>query len=128
MINWIEFASEKSVEQLALTAQENLKEDGFGVLWQVDFQKKFEEKGIAYDTQVIVLEICNPQLGHDVLASNVRAGYLLPCKVTVYESDSGSKIGFIKPTALIGLLEDASLRAYAAQVEETLTAAIRHSV
>jgi uncharacterized protein (DUF302 family) len=68
--------------------------------------------------------VCNPLKAKEVLEANIRAGYFLPCKVVVYAEDGKTKIGMPRPTVLIGLLGDDSLRQVAEEVEADLSAAL----
>lgn len=55
---------------------------------------------------------------------NIEAGYSLTCKMVVYEENSSVYVGMVKPTALIGMLENSGLFHIAAEVESELTTAI----
>src|SRR5262249_14796552 len=82
-------------------------------------------KGVALDKDVRVLEICNPQRAGQVLSADINMSVALPCRVAIYESSSGTRIGMIRPGPLLALLSpNAELAAIAADVEETLKAAI----
>ena len=96
----------------------------FGVLWELDLPAKLKEKGVEYQGQFRILEICNPQRAKAVLETNIRVGYFLPCKVVVYVENGVTKIGMPRPSALIALLGDNRLQEEAAEVERDLIAAI----
>lgn len=59
---------------------------------------------------------------------NIEVGYFLPCKVVVYEKEDEVYIGLIRPTVLIGLLEEEGLKTIAEEVEKTLKEAIQAAV
>ena len=96
----------------------------FGVLWEFDLPAKLKEKGVEYQGQFRILEVCNPQRAKAVLETNIRVGYFLPCKVVVYVENGVTKIGMPRPSALISLLGDSRLQEEAASVERDLIAAI----
>ncbi len=96
----------------------------FGVLWELDLPAKLKEKGVEYQGQFRILEVCNPQRAKAVLETNIRVGYFLPCKVVVYVENGVTKIGMPRPSALIALLGDNRLQEEAAEVERDLIAAI----
>ncbi|HET7657528.1 MAG TPA: DUF302 domain-containing protein [Bacillales bacterium] len=99
-----------------------LKEEKFGVLWDFDIQETLKNKGFDYDREYRVLEICNPKAANEVLNQNHMVGYLLPCKMVVYEDQGKTKIGMPKPTSLIDLVGDSSLTAFAEDIESRLVA------
>jgi len=97
----------------------------FGVLWAFNFKDKFDEKGLDYQENFWIFEVCNPPKAHEVLLKEKRAGYLLPCKMAIYEHKDGIKIGMTKPTALIqSLSSDDTLYQLALEVEKTLKSVI----
>lgn len=106
---------------------ENLKEEKFGVLWQLDMREKLHEKGVDFDNIYHILEVCNPVEAKRVLSENALVGYFLPCKLAVYEENGSTLIGLPKPTALIGLAENDELMAIASDIEMRLIACVDKS-
>lgn len=117
----------KSPEQAITDLQENLKEEKFGVLWQLDMKEKLIEKGVDFDQTYHILEVCNPVEAKRVLSENTLVGYFLPCKIAVYAERGTTKIGLPKPTALIGLVENEALMGIAEDIEKRLIAVIDKS-
>jgi uncharacterized protein (DUF302 family) len=117
----------KTVEEAIESLEENLKKEQFGILWQFDIKEKLQSKGLEFDQTFRVLEVCNPVDAQHVLQQNKLVGYFLPCKIVVYESDSGTKIGMPKPSALVGLTEDDIVKGYAREIEERLIGCINQS-
>ncbi|MCY9694211.1 DUF302 domain-containing protein [Paenibacillus alginolyticus] len=120
--------TKKSPEQAIADLQESLKEEKFGVLWQLDMKEKLNEKGVEFDQTYHILEVCNPVEAKRVLSENALVGYFLPCKIAVYEEDGTTKIGMPKPTALIGLVENEQLMALARDIENRLVTCVDKSV
>lgn len=116
--------TEKTFPEALESIKASLSERGFGVLWELNFKEKLQEKGLAFERNFKVLEVCNPKQAKEVLDQNIEAGFFLPCKMVVYEEQDSVVLGMVNPTALIGLLDDADLSTAAANVETTLKAAI----
>jgi len=101
-----------------------LKEEGFGVLCEIDIKEKLREKlGVDFRNYVI-LGVCNPPLAYKTLQQEINIGLLLPCNVIVYEADESGKsvIAAIDAKAMLSVVGDnnATLNAVAAEVNEKL--------
>ncbi|MDF1617737.1 DUF302 domain-containing protein [Petrocella sp. FN5] len=106
----------------------SLKEEGFGILWELNMKDKLQEKGLEFDRDFVVLEVCNPMAAKKVLDIDISAGYFLPCKMTIYEEKGNQVLGLILPTTLIALQENPALKSLAEEVEEALIRAINNVV
>ncbi len=114
---------EEAIEQL----KEELAKVGFGVLWEINLKSKFNEKGLAYAYDFWVFEVCNPHLAIDVLNYDQKAGYMLPCKICIYDSEEGLHVGLARPSQLIGLLQNSNeLEDVAKKVENILMNVVDH--
>ncbi|WP_423802359.1 DUF302 domain-containing protein [Neobacillus sp. SAB-20_R2A] len=118
----------KNIEEAIQSLEENLKAEKFGVLWKFDIKEKLQEKGLEFDKEFKVLEVCNPVEAQRVLTENEMAGYFLPCKIVVYDSEGKTKIGMPKPTALISLLQDEKMKQFAGDIEDRLIHCIKKSI
>ncbi|MGG1811731.1 MAG: DUF302 domain-containing protein [Bacillota bacterium] len=85
-----------------------------------DIKDKLQEKGIEFEKEFKVLEVCNPIEAQRVLSENNMAGYFLPCKIVVYEDKGHTHIGMPRPTALISMLNDNKMENLAKDIEERL--------
>lgn len=118
--------SPKSFTDTIVALKDALAKEKFGVLWEMNFKDKLQEKGLEFETNFQVMEACNPGKAKQVLDQNIEAGFFLPCKVVVYEKDSKVWMGMLTPTSLIGLLDEPSLGAIALEVEESLSRAMNN--
>ncbi len=114
------FGFDETVDKLKVA----LSKEQFGVLWELNFKDKLEEKGLTFETNFKVMEACNPKKAQEVLTKNLEAGYFLPCKVLVYEKDDQVYMGMLSPTKLIETMGDESLYPVALAVEESLKKAM----
>ena len=121
-------ATDKNMEEVIQSLEENLKQEKFGVLWKFDIKEKLQEKGLDFDKEFKVLEVCNPQEAQRVLNENEMAGYFLPCKIVVFEAHGKTKMGMPKPTALISLLNDEKMKRLAQDIENRLISCIKNSI
>jgi uncharacterized protein (DUF302 family) len=101
-----------------------LKEQGFGVLSEIDVQKTMKEKrGIDFRPYVI-LGACNPPFAEQALAAELDLGLLLPCNVVVYATEAGSIVEAMDPEPVLGLVGNAALAPIAREVKLRLQRAI----
>ena len=100
-----------------------LKEEGFGVLTEIDMKEKLKEKlGVDFRNYVI-LGACNPPLAFKTLQQEINIGLLLPCNVIVYEADEAGKsvVAAIDAKMMLSVVgENATLDAVATEVNEKL--------
>jgi uncharacterized protein (DUF302 family) len=96
-----------------------VKNHGFGVLHVHDLGNTLRSKGIAFDEQCKVFEVCNPLQAARVLATDMRLNMALPCRISVFTENGKTKIGLIKPAPMLATLSgDATLLQVAKEVEE----------
>lgn len=100
-----------------------LKEEGFGVLCEIDLKEKLKEKlGVDFRNYVI-LGACNPPLAYKTLQSEINIGLLLPCNVIVYEAEDGrrSVVAAIDATRMLSVVgSNAVLDSVASEVNDKL--------
>ena len=123
-----EKSTNKSLTEAISSLESNLKESGFGILWQLNFKDKLQEKGLEFKDDFVVLEVCNPKQAKEVLEENIQIGYVLPCKMVVRREGDKTYIGMTSPEVLIGLFEGSDLKEVAKKVEESLKNSIEASL
>lgn len=120
--------SNKSFPETISSIEIELKQDGFGVLWNFDVREKLQSKGLNFENQCQVLEVCNPKEAYRVLSQDMLAGYFLPCKIVVYTKEEKTYIGMIKPSLLMSIVESQELKLIAEEIEGRLMKAMDRSV
>jgi len=97
-----------------------LKEEGFGVLTEVDVRATMKEKlGLDFHAYTII-GACNPSLSHRALDSDLEAGLVLPCNVVVHEEGERSVVMIADPVGMMGSLGKPVLDEVAQEARERL--------
>lgn len=112
-------------EQALEKATAALKEQGFGVLTEIDVQATLKKKLGADFRRYVILGACNPPLAHQALSAELEIGLLLPCNVIVYETeDGGAVVSAMNPAAAMELVGNPTLTEVAKQVTAKLQQAV----
>ncbi len=100
----------------------------FGVLHIHDLTKTLNGKGVPFEPECRVMEVCNPQQAAKVLSDDIDLNMALPCRVSVYEKNGQTCIGMISPKEMLQALSDSPrLAEVAEEVEATLIAAMNEA-
>lgn len=113
--------SKKSFETAAVDLEVSVKKHGFGVLHVHDLGTTLRNKGVDFKENCKIFEVCNPAQAAKVLTVDMNLNMALPCRVSVFTQNGQTKIGLIKPVAMLsGLSQDEALRKTAQEVETSL--------
>ena len=104
-----------------------LKEEGFGVLCEIDVQATLREKLGVEQEPYVILGACNPPLAHRALSAEPDLGTLLPCNVVVYRADGETHISAIDAERMLSIVGNEELAPVAAQVREKLAAVVERA-
>jgi uncharacterized protein (DUF302 family) len=111
--------TEKSFDQASQDLETEVKNLGFGVLHIHNLGETLRSKGVEFDENCKVFEVCNPKQAAKVLSIDMRLNMALPCRISVYTERGTTKIGLIEPAKMLaGLSDDPSLLEVAKEVEE----------
>jgi uncharacterized protein (DUF302 family) len=111
--------TDKSFQQAATDLEAAVIRLGFGVLHVHDLAATLRSKGIAFDEDCKIFEVCNPSQAAKVLSVDMRLNMALPCRISVFTEKGKTKIGLIKPQQMLSALsQDAALVKIAQAVEQ----------
>jgi uncharacterized protein (DUF302 family) len=101
-----------------------LKEQGFGVLTEIDVRHTMKEKlGVDF-RRYTILGACNPPFAHRALAVDLKVGLLLPCNVVLYEDGEETVVEAADPRAMLALMPQPEIAVLAGEVRDRLVRAL----
>lgn len=104
--------------------KEALKEQGFGVLTEIDVRKTLKEKlDIDVEPQII-LGACNPKLAHRALEIDPRIAALLPCNVVVRIENGRTVVEALDPKIIAEIPDNPALVPIAQEAGERIQAVL----
>lgn len=104
-----------------------LKEQGFGIITQIDVKETFKQKINEDFRKYKILGACNPSFAFKAINSEPLIGLLLPCNVVVQEKTGGMvEVSAINPKVNLELVKNEAVNDLACTVTEILEKVIRH--
>ncbi len=110
-----------SYEDAISKVTDALKEEGFGVLTEIDVKSTLKKKLDVDFRKYMILGVCNPPYAFRTLQTDLDVGLLLPCNVIVYETDDKKAyISALNPVSALEVIKSQELRKIAKEVSEKL--------
>ncbi|MCX7548515.1 DUF302 domain-containing protein [Xanthomarina sp. F1114] len=102
-----------------------LKEEGFGVLSEIDIKNTLKTKLDVDMDSYVILGACSPKHAYEAIRSEPNIGVFLPCNVIVKQVKPRTfEVSAVDPIASMGAVENKNLSQVAKDVEEKLKNAI----
>ena len=103
----------------------NLKEEGFGIVSEINVQEKIKAGAGKDITKYIILGACNPSGAYRAIQVDKHIGVMLPCNVIVRENDDGKvEVAAINPQQTIMSIGKQELQPLADEIGAGLRKAV----
>ena len=100
---------------------EQLKEQGFGVLTEIDVKQTLKKKLDVDFYNYKILGACNPPFAHKALLAENKVGTMLPCIVILQEREAGKiEVSAVDPMASMQAVKNETLGEIAKEVTDRL--------
>lgn len=114
-------------EEVEKRTREVLKQEGFGVLTEIDVKETLKKKLDVNFRNYKILGACNPPFAYKALLAEDKIGTMLPCNVILQEVNEGEvEIAAIDPIASMQAIQNPDLGEVANQVTEKLRRVVEH--
>ena len=125
MSYYISKTVERPFDDVVADVTARLKEQGFGLLTDIDVQATLKAKIGADMSKYRILGACNPRFAHEALQLEDKLGVLLPCNVIVRETpDHQVEVASVDPVSAMERTGNPALRGTAEEVRRLLTKAV----
>jgi uncharacterized protein (DUF302 family) len=114
-----------SFENVVQKIKDALKEEGFGILTEIDMKATLQKKLQVDFHNYTILGACNPPFAYQALLLEDKIGTMLPCNVIVQQKTPGIiEVSAIDPSASMQSIENKKLQEIAQEVKIKLEKAI----
>jgi uncharacterized protein (DUF302 family) len=113
--------SNKSFADVCAAMEPAAQKHKFGILAIHNLKETMAKKGVVFDRDCVIFEVCNPAQAKRVLESKMEISTALPCRISVYQEEGKVKIATIKPTEMLAGYRAPDLEPVAREVEQTIT-------
>lgn len=117
----VKVSTSKSVEATAAALHEAVLANQFGVMQVHNLKETMLKKGVQFDRQCLIFEVCNPQQAKRVLDVDMSVSTALPCRISIYAEGGKTILATLKPTMLLAVFNVPQLETVAQEVETTMT-------
>ena len=112
-------------EQALEKVQQELKQEGFGIITEIDVRETLKKKLNVDFRRYKILGACNPSFAYQALQVESRIGTMLPCNVIVQEGEDGqTEVSAINPVESMKAVANPELEHIGTQVAAKLQAVI----
>jgi uncharacterized protein (DUF302 family) len=116
-----DYTFDEAVDKISLA----LKEVGFGILTEIDMKATLKNKLDIDRRPYKILGACNPPFANKALNLEEKIGILLPCNVTVIETENGKvDVSIMDPAVAMSVVDNPALESLAEEVKSKLKKAL----
>ena len=116
----VKISTDKTVNEAASALQAAVEANRFGVMQIHNLRETMAKKGVEFERECRIFEVCQPQQAKKVLDQNMSVSTALPCRISIYEEGGKTILATLKPTTLLAMFDSPQLEHVAQEVEDTI--------
>jgi len=116
----VKLFTDKTVTEAAAALQDAVQANHFGVMQVHNLKETMNKKGVEFNSECLIFEVCHPQQAKKVLEQDMSVSTALPCRISIYEEEGKTVLATLKPTTLLAMFNVPQLEIVARDVENTI--------
>lgn len=116
----ITLATDKTVSEAAAALHTAVQANHFGVMQVHNLKEALTKKGVQFNRECLIFEVCQPEQAKKVLDQDMSASTALPCRISIYEEGGKTILAALKPTTLLAMFNAPQLKGVAQEVEGSM--------
>ncbi len=112
--------SHRPIAEIQRRLEESAARNKFGILTVHNLRETMKKKGVEFNSDCWIYEVCNPVQAKKVLEANGAVSTALPCRISVYGAEGNYTLATILPTALMTMFVSPELEPVAREVEAVI--------
>jgi uncharacterized protein (DUF302 family) len=110
----------KTVSETATALHAAVQANQFGVMQVHNLKETMVKKGVEFERECLIFEVCQPRQAKKVLEQNMSVSTALPCRISIYEEGGRTILASLRPTILLRMFDSPQLEGVAKEVEDTI--------
>jgi uncharacterized protein (DUF302 family) len=123
----ITVSTNKPVSEVAIALHAAVEANHFGVMQVHNLKETMTKKGLEFERECLIFEVCQPQQAKRVLDQNMSVSTALPCRISIYQEGGQTILATLKPTTLLAMFNSPRLEGVAQEVEHTIVKIMREA-
>jgi len=116
----VKLSTDKTVTEAVAALQDAVQANHFGVMQVHNLKETMNKKGVEFNSECLIFEVCHPQQAKKVLEQDMSVSTALPCRISIYEEEGKTVLATLKPTTLLAMFNVPQLEIVARDVENTI--------
>jgi uncharacterized protein (DUF302 family) len=116
----VKISTAKTVSEAAAALEAAVQANHFGVMQVHNLKATMAKKGVEFERECLIFEVCQPQQAKKVLDQDMSVSTALPCRISIYEEDGKTILATLKATTLLAMFNAPQLEVVAQEVEDTI--------
>jgi uncharacterized protein (DUF302 family) len=115
-------------DEAVLRITDSLKNEGFGILTEIDLDKVFAEKLGKEFKRYKIIGACNPKFAWEAVSKEMDLGLIIPCKLAVqYVSENETRVIAIESKYLFDIINNPALNCIRDDIRSKINLALQYA-